>query len=350
MGKLRWLAVLTSLGLTLGYGLERARDGGLLDSPIERGRFADAPWRIPWLGWRDVVARTWNGLWDDRLFAVAGSVAFFTLLSLAPSLSVLVTIYGFLADATTAVDRLAALLGPLPDIVRDLVTEQTQRLATQSTQKLTTALLVSFLVAAWSANAAVKALFDGLNVVYGEDEKRSFLHFNAVAMAATLCAIVMLALAAVAIALAPPVLVRLPLPAAAETLISVARWPAFYAIAAVAFGALYWLGPSRVRPRLVWILPGAIAAAVAWACMSAAFSAYVVRVGDLSALYGSLATIVIAMIWIWLSALVVLVGAKLNAELERQTMVDTTVGAPKPAGARGAAVADTAGPAVARSR
>jgi membrane protein len=348
MGKLRRIAVLTSLGLTLGFGLQRVRDSGLLNSPRERGRFADAPWRIPQLGWRDVAARTWNGMWDDRLFAVAGSVAFFTLLALAPSLSVLVTIYGFFADAATAVDRLATVLGPLPDIIRDLVADQTRRLSAQSAEKLTTALLLSFIVAAWSANAAVKALFDGLNVVYGENEKRSFFRFNAIAMAATLGAILLLALAALAIALAPPVLGRLPLPAAMEGAISILRWPAFYAIAALGFGALYWLGPSRVRPRLVWILPGAFAAAVAWACMSAAFSAYVARVGNLSALYGSLATIVVAMIWLWLSALVVLVGAKLNAELERQTMVDTTVGAPMPAGARGAAVADATGPAVAR--
>jgi membrane protein len=348
MSKLRWFAVLTSIGVSLGYGLERARDRGLLDAPYRRGRFATSPWRIPWLGWRDVLARTWDGLWDDRLFAVAGSVAFFALLSLAPSLSVLITIYGMFADAATAAGRLAVVFGPLPDLMRNLVIDETQRLTAQPTERLRAALLISFAVAAWSANGAVKALFDGLNVVYGERESRTFLHFNAVAMAATLCAIVLLAAAAAAIALIPAVVVALPLPTSMDSVIRFARWPLFYAVAASAFAALFWLGPSRVRPRFVWVLPGAVAAAVAWAAMSAGLSAYVARAGGFSALYGSLATIVVAMIWLWLSALVVLIGAKLNAELERQTTVDTTIGAARAVGSRGAAVADQAGRAVVR--
>jgi membrane protein len=128
------------------------------------------------------------------------------------------------------------------------------------------------------------------------------------------------------------------------------RWPIFYALATGAIALLYWIGPSRRQPRFVWVLPGALVAALAWGLISAGFSIYVAKFANYSAMYGSLATVIIFMTWLWLSACVVLVGAELNAELEHQTAEDTTIGLPQKAGSRGAVVADHVGSPVVRGR
>jgi membrane protein len=350
MTKLRWIAVLTSLGVTLGYGLERSRGRGNGSDAAARGRSAQSPWRMPWLGWRDVLARTWSETWNDRLLSVAASVAFFILLAIVPGLSVLFSIYGLLAASTLQPHQVASFIGVLPDGAQQLILEQAQRLSLQPLGKLSWNLLLSLAVAGWSANAAVKGLFDGLNVIYDETEKRSFFRLHAVTLLSTVGAIVVLVAAIAIIAAAPGILRELPLGQAVELGARWLRWPLFYVVGALAIALLYWIGPSRIQPRLIWVLPGAFLAALAWGLMSAGFSWYVARLGNYSAMYGSLATVIIFMTWLWLSAAVVLIGAELNAELEHQTEQDTTIGPPKPIGARGAVVADNIGPAVVRER
>ncbi len=351
MNKLRWLAILTSLGLTMGYGVERIRNNAShgLDSEA-RGRLAASPWRMTWLGWKDIAARTFAETFEDRLLAVAGSIAFFTLLAIVPGLSVLVSLYGLVAADALDPGQLVQLFAVLPASARDLVTEQLQRLAAKPGGDLSFNLAISLAIAAWSANAATKGLFDGLNVIYEEAEKRSFLKLNAVSLCLTLGAIALLIAALFVIAVLPALIQRLPLSSTLETLIWLVRWPLFFAAGATGIALLYWVGPSRRPARFIWVLPGALLAALLWGIASAAFSWYVSKLGNYTAAYGSLATVIVFMTWLWISASVVLVGAELNSELEHQIAHDTTVGAPKPLGARGAVVADNIGPAVARKR
>ena len=349
MSMLRWFAVLTSVGVTLGYGVERARRSAWLIDPAARGRHATSPLQIPWLGWKDVLSRTWAEIFDDRLLSVAASIAFFAILAIAPGISVLFSIYGLAGDATLRPEQLTAIMALLPDGAQQIVLDQALRLSEHPQGKLSWNLLLGVAVAGWSANAAVKGLFDGLNVIYDETEKRSFIKFNAISMMATIGGILLLLSAMVIIAVTPVILQYLPLASALEASITYLRWPIFYLFGAMAIAILYWIGPSRRPPRFIWVVPGALIAALLWGVVSAAFSWYVARLGNYSAMYGSLATIIVFMTWLWISAAIVLVGAELNAELEHQTAQDTTVGRAKPLGARGATVADNVGPPISRA-
>jgi membrane protein len=312
-----------------------------------RGRKAATPLEMTWLGWKDVLLRFGRNVADNRLSSLAGAVAFFTLLSLVPALSLLVTLYRYFTDPATIAQQLDAITTMFPQAARELIHEQAMRLASQTGVSLSLTFLVSLLVAVWSANAAVKAVFDALNIIYREEEKRSFLRLNVISLLTTLSGVVLLTAALIVIAVVPVITALFPFAYELERLLRMVRWPLFFVVATLSIGCLYWIGPSREPARFAWVIPGAVVAALFWAAASFAFSWYVGTLGNYTAAYGSLATIVVFMTWLWLSATIVLAGAELNAELEHQTAQDTTTGKPKPLGSRGATMADRVGAPVA---
>jgi membrane protein len=284
-----------------------------------RGRGASSPVTLPWQGWKDVLLRFALRIQEARVLSLAGAVAFFTLLSLVPALSLLITIYGGLTDPVTIVGQLDELTIVLPQAARELIREQAVRLSGRDATELSLTVLVGFLVAVWSANAAMKANFDALNIIYGVRERRSFVRLNLVSLATTLSGLLVLMLALVLIASLPVVTALFPFGHELEVLIRLLRWPAFFVLGTVAIGCLYWIGPDRRPPRFSWVLPGAIVSALLWLGTSVGFSWYVSTLGRYTATYGSLATIVVFMTWLWLSATIILIGAELNAELEHQS-------------------------------
>jgi membrane protein len=312
-----------------------------------RGRAAGSPLQMTWIGWKDVLGRFVGNVADNRLSSLAGAVAFFTLLSLVPALSLFVTIYRYFTDPLTIANQLDSLTTVFPQAARELIHEQAMRLATQTSVGLSLTFIISLLVAMWSANAAVKAVFDALNIIYREREKRSFLKLNAISLLTTISGVVLLAAALTVIAVVPLITALFPFHTELERLVRVVRWPAFFLVGTMAIACLYWLGPSRRPARFGWVMPGAMAAALFWAAASWGFSWYVGTLANYTATYGSLATVVVFMTWLWLSAMIVLAGAELNAELEHQTARDTTIGRPKPLGRRGATMADTVAPSTA---
>jgi membrane protein len=347
MSRFRSIALLAAAGMALGYGAQIL--GSAVRESVEarqRGRLAVTPLQMPWLGWKDVLMRTWTEAMDDRLLSVAASVAFFALLALVPALSVLVSVYGLFTDATRIYDQIGMIAAHLPDGGRQIIEEQARRLTSQPPATLSVTLIISLAIAGWSANAAIKGVFDSLNVIYGEAEKRSFIWLNVVSLLTTFGAIALVMLAFVVIAIIPAILRATPFGPLLEWMVAVLRWPIFLVLAAMSISVLYWIGPSRRAARWPWVLPGAIAAALLWAAVSAGFSWYVSTLGDYNATYGSLSAVIVFMTWLWLSAAVILIGAEMNAELEHQTARDTTTGVPKPLGMRGAVVADHIGPAV----
>lgn len=306
-----------------------------------RGRMAGSPLQMPWLGWKEVLLRFSGNVIENRVMSLGGAVAFFTLLSLVPALSLFITVYRYFTDPLTIAAQLEVVTTVFPAAARELIGEQAMRLAGQPTSTLSVTFLVSFLVAAWSANAAVKALFDALNIIYREREKRSFLKLNAVSLMTTVSGVVLLMSALIVIASVPVVSALFPAAFELDRLLRLFRWPAFFVVATLSIACLYWVGPSRHPARFVWVMPGAVAAALLWMGASFLFSWYVGTLGNYTATYGSLATVVVFMTWLWLSATVVLAGAEFNAELEHQTARDTTIGEEKPVGRRGATLADT---------
>ncbi|MDR6661923.1 YihY/virulence factor BrkB family protein [Tardiphaga sp. 37S4] len=308
-----------------------------------RGRHSSSPLQIPWTGWKDVLWRTYEQINEDRLLAIAAGVVFFGLLAVFPAITALVSCYGLFADASTISDNLQTLALMLPDGSFQIVQDQIARVLANGQAKLGLTFLFGLMLALWSANAGVKAVIDALNVVYGEREKRSFIKLNMLSLAFTTGAIAALLLMVSAVVALPLTLDRIGLATDSKTIISLSRWPLLLLVVVLALGILYRFGPSRPGARWEWLSIGTLVAALLWLAGSALLSWYLSNFGNYSATYGSLGAAIGLMMWMWMSAIIVLCGAELNSEIEHQTAVDTTVGPGRPMGARGAAMADTLG-------
>ena len=321
----------------LGVQVRRAAEPG-------RGRKAQDPTEIPWPGWRDIFWRVYDGVQRHRVLSVAGSVVFYSLLAIVPAITAFVSFYGLFLNPGTINDHLSFIAGVMPSAGYDIVQDQVTRIVSKSDGKLTFGFLVGLAIAIWSANAGIKALFDGLNIVYEEDEKRSFVRLNLISLAFTAAALVMAALAIGAIVVFPLVLALLGVGVSAPGL-ALVRWPVLLVVMMMGLALVYRFGPSRREAKWRWLSVGSAFASLAWLAGSLAFSWYLSNFANYNATYGSLGAVIGLMMWMWLSAIVVLLGAELNAEIEHQTARDSTVGVEKPLGLRGAVMADTVGAA-----
>lgn len=308
-----------------------------------RGRHSSSPLQIPWAGWKDVLWRTYEQINEDRLLAIAAGVVFFGLLAVFPAITALVSSYGLFADASTISGNLQSLALMLPDGSFQIVQDQITRVLAKGQARLGLTFLFGLALALWSANAGVKAVIDALNVVYGEREKRSVIRLNLLSLAFTTGAIAALLVMVSAVVALPLTLDRIGLATDSKTIISLARWPLLLFVVVLALGILYRFGPSRPGARWEWLSIGTLAAALLWLAGSALLSWYLSNFGNYNATYGSLGAAIGLMMWMWMSAIIVLCGAELNSEIEHQTAVDTTVGPGRPMGMRGAAMADTLG-------
>jgi membrane protein len=291
----------------------------------DTARTATALWRIPWGAWSGILWRTVQKINDNRLLAVSAGVAYYGLLALFPALTAFVSLYGLVADASMIDSHLSIVSGILPGGAVDILHEEITRLAANKGAGLSIGFAVGLLLALWSANAGMKAIIDGLNVANDQKEKRSFIRLNLVSLGFTLVAIVSLMLAIGAVIVTPIVLGHLGLGTVADMLIRIARWPILLGLAIMGLAVLYRFAPSQKEPRWRWLTVGSVAAAVAWLISSALFSWYIANFGAYNVTYGSLGAAVGMMTWMWISMIVVLVGAQLNAEIERWASRNTTL-------------------------
>ncbi len=309
----------------------------------ERGREAATPAEIPARGWRDVIGRVYDVISEHRILAIAAGVTFYALLAIFPAIAAFVALYGLFADPSTISAHLNALSGLLPAEGLSVVGDQIHRVAAQGAAKLGVTSIIGLLLSLWSANAGMKAIFDALNVVYQEREKRGFFKLNAVTLAFTLCGMAIVALSLGIMVGVPPAIQALGLPQEVGTAIAFLRWPLLLALIAIAISIVYRFGPSRDEPKWRWVSWGGAFAAVVWLAASLLFSWYAANLGNFNETYGSLGAVIGFMLWMWVSTIVLLTGAELNAEMEHQTAKDTTEGRPRPLGERGAVMADTIG-------
>ena len=317
------------------------RGGGhTRDKRSGRGRGATTPSEIPAAGWKDILYRLYHEISNDRVLAVAAGVTFYGLLALVPALAALVSLYGLFADASQIEQHLGVLTGLMPQEVLSIISDQVKRIAGQGGQALGLTFFVSLALSLWSANAGVKATFDALNIVNDEEEKRGFLKLNAQSLTFTLGVLVFLLLAMAAIVVVPVVLGALGLAGSSAWLLSLLRWPLLLLAVLFLLASLYRFGPSRERPQWRWVTWGSVVAGIGWLGGSMLFSYYVSNFGNYNETYGSLGAVIAFMTWLWLSTTLVLIGAEINAEMEHQTARDTTSGAPRPMGERGAQMAD----------
>ena len=296
-------------------------------------------------GWKDILVRTYGELGEDRVIAIAAGVTFYVLLAIFPAIAALVSLYGLFADPQTIGAHLKDAGAVLPGGAVDIIGEQINSLVAQGGKTLGVTFFTGLAISLWSANAGIKALIDALNVVYGEKEKRGFFKLNALSLTFTVGIIAFTLLAMGAMVALPIVLDQVGLGRLTEVLIKLARWPVMFLAAALVIALLYRYGPSRDTAKWRWVSWGSALAAIVWIVASILFSWYAANFGSYNKTYGSLGAAIGFMTWIWISTIVILVGAELDAEMEHQTARDTTEGKPRPLGARGARMADTIGEA-----
>jgi membrane protein len=313
------------------------------------GRSATRPTEVPARGWRDVLRRVKEEAKRDQVPLLAAGVAFFGLLALIPALVALISLYGLVADPDDIRRQVDDALAAAPTEVRDLIGQQLTSIDDAGKGALI-AVIGGVLLALWSASSGVGHLIDAVNTAYDEDDERGFVRRKGLALLMTVGAIAFVLFAFAGIAVVPALVRAVGLGVVGTVLAEVVRWVILFGGALVALGLLYRWAPDRANARWRWVSPGAIFAAVAWLIASALFSVYVSNFGSYNETYGSLGAIVVVMLWLYLTALVVVLGAELNTELERQTTVDTTTGPSRPLGEREAYAADTVAerPAAAR--
>jgi membrane protein len=313
-----------------------------------RGREARDPRHIPAPGWKDVFWRTLQATNEKNLFLVAGGVTYYVLLAIFPGLVALVSVYGLVSDPTQVEKEVNALAGALPQGARQLVGSELHSIVSASGGALSLGAVIGVLFALWSASRGMSGLMSALDIAYGQEETRSFFRFNFVALVLTFASIVggMIAILLVA-----------GLPAAVTSggtgiikwVLLIAEWPVLMVLIMTGLALLYRFAPDRHPPQWRWLTPGAVIATVLWIVGSILFSVYVANFANYNATYGSLGAVVVLLTWMYLSSFVVLLGAQINSESERQTREDTTVGNPKPMGERHAVAADTLGPTRSKS-
>jgi membrane protein len=307
------------------------------------GREAERPSEIPPRGWFAVLKRVKAEVKDDNVSLLAAGVAFYAMLALFPAIIAVVTVYGMVADPKRVQSQVNQFARSLPKGADELLTQQLTNVVTAGRQALSIGLVLSLLALLWSVSSGVQGLIKSLNVIYDERETRGFVKLRGLSLLLTIGAIVVTVVALALITVFPGVIDNFGLGRAGQLAASIARWVLLAVLVLIALGVVYRLGPDRANPRWRWVSLGAVVALVLWLLGSVGFSYYVDNFSKYNQTYGALAAVIILLLWLFLSAFAVLLGAEFDAETERQTARDTTTGPERPLGRRDAEVADTLG-------
>lgn len=320
-----------------GQGIASRVPGSEAEPP---GRHATLPWRIPARGWWQILRRTWREIGNDNIPLLSGGAAYYALLSVFPALIAVVTIYGLIADPSDVEALLSSASRILPENVTGVIRTQLQDIVGGSNRSLGWGLAASLAGFLWAASSGVLALIRAINIAYGERETRSFISLRVRGLLFALGAILFLTLSIGFITALPSVIGALDLGPTAARVVVWMRWPVLGFSVIAALGLIYRYGPDRNPARWSWVSWGAVLAAALWLAASLGFSSYVKGFGSFNKTYGTLGAVIVLLLWFYISAFVVLLGAEFNSEMEHQTQEDTPVGPPLPRGQRGAFVAD----------
>jgi membrane protein len=266
--------------------------------------------------WHGLLGRTLMASATDRVSLAAAGCAFYATLALFPAISMLISVCGLVLDPVTAEQQLKTLSGLLPSPAFALIADRVHQLVQQGDGSLSVHLLVSFLLTFWSSSTGSKSVLSAINVAYDVTEQRPFLRFQAIGLAMTLVAVLCAILAISVLLLLPSAIGFLGWSSHGSALIHAAGLTMLIGFFFVAISLLYRFGPSRPAPRRPRIKTGAALATVLWLIASELLSFYVSRIGSFGATYGSLGAAVGVMLWFYISAYAVLLGAELNARLE----------------------------------
>ncbi|RZL84334.1 MAG: YihY/virulence factor BrkB family protein [Sphingomonas sp.] len=306
-----------------------------------RGRTARQFWEIPKAGWRDIAVRTWKETGDDNISLLAAGVAFYSFLAFVPMLAAIVLVYGIVADPADVAGHFEALTRILPTDAAKIVADQMKSMTETPVTRSTVGLIIAILLAIYGAMRGATSVIGALNVTYDERETRNFLRTTGLSFAFTLGAVLVAIIAMLAISAMSLIGTVIHLPAFAAPLVTGGLWLGTALVASALVAVVYRYGPDRQDARWTWLTPGAVFASVVALLATFLFGLYVSHFAGYNATYGALGAVVSFLMWLYVTAFVVLLGAELNAEIERQTAKDTTTGPDAPMGERGATMADT---------
>ncbi|GHC15972.1 YihY/virulence factor BrkB family protein [Aidingimonas halophila] len=309
----------------------------------QHGREAAQPTKIPRAGWRDILWRMRRELASDDITMLAAGVAFYALLALFPAIAALIALWALAFDPEQMAGHIGDLVRFTPPGAASIIRQQANDVGSNTDAGLSVTAILSLLIAIFIASKGIRGLIKGLNVVYGEAERRGFLRRSITVATLTVGLLIMTLVTIAFITLFPLVIQHLGLARPWVTVIGLIRWPVLLLVMICTTAVLYRFGPYRRSPRWEWVSPGTLLATVLWVLGSLGLSAYMRHFPVFNQVYGSLGAVVGLLLWFWLSAFFVLLGGKLNATVEHQTRHDTTVGSSRPMGKRGAYVADTLG-------
>jgi membrane protein len=309
-----------------------------------RGRLANWPWQMPLLGWRDVAMRVILEIQRDNIQLVAASVAFYAFLAIFPALAAVISVVGLIADPHLVEAQVGPALTLMPPAARAIIADQIQEIASTTGSSLSFGIIFGIVFAFWSAKKGTAALISAVGLAYEERENRGFLRTQLLAIQGTVVTVLGVIVAIFLLAAVPLVLERVPLGQYVIRWMHILRWFALTAGVMGFLGAFYRHAPARVPPKWRWVTVGSVVATCLWLLGSILFSLYTRVLADYNETYGAVGAFMALLLWFYMSSWCLLLGAEINAELEHQTTVDTTVGPGQPLGNRGAFVADNVGP------
>ncbi len=310
------------------------------DTRATTGTDTEQPTQVPPRGWWQILRRAYRESNEDNVSILAAAVAHYSFLSLFPALIAGISLWGIVVTPARAAQQAEALTADLPPEAAATITQAFSSFAEQDGTALGFGFALTVLLALWSASGGVGTLIKAVNIAYDEKDDRGFIKSKALSLVMTIGAIVFVILSLGLVAVVPPLINAAGLGPAGTILAQVTRFLLLVVLVSVALALIYRVAPSRADAKIAWVSPGALVAAAVWLLASIGFSVYVSNFGSYNTTYGSLAGVVILLLWLYLTAFIILMGAEINAESERQTAQDTTTGPPRPIGEREAYVAD----------
>jgi membrane protein len=311
-----WSAIIGGALLAVGFYRRPTRSSQQRMPEMPKGRPSVTTKTKTYVAWTKIARLVCSAFGEHRVVSIAAGVAFFSLLAMFPAVGALVSIYGIFADPGTIRTHLNDLSSLLPGGAIDVIGDQLRRVASGGRTTLGAALVMSLAISLWSANAGMKALFDALNIVYGATERRGLIKLNAISLAFTAGALFLLLVAIATVVVVPGAIAHFQLGRIGDLILLIGRWPALFAIVVLALAVIYRYGPSRENAQWHWITWGGALAAIHWLIASLLFSWYAANFGTYNKTYGSLGAVIGFMTWIWISSIVILAGAEVDAVME----------------------------------
>ncbi len=266
-------------------------------------------------GIKDIAKAVIHQISADNLAIIAAGMAFFFFLSIFPAIIAMISLYGLIVDPQEAHQQMSQLSSFLPEQVQHLIQKQSSRVSSMSGSRLSWGVILSILIGLWSSHKGIRAMFKAIDIAYDIENNRNFFKKNGLALLFTLIGVVLVIIILAVIVVFPSLSNHLDLHGIMNAILSWGRWVILGFIIVFYIGAIYKFGPARDYHGHKWLSPGAFVATILWLLASWGFSLFINNVSNFNRIYGSLAAIIILMLWFFLSGFIILLGAEINEQV-----------------------------------